>query len=86
MVKTRSSRPARTTSQYLREDVPDELHRDRAEPLLEGERGQVPPERARDAAQVDAAVLAEAAVLDGDEAVLDDRRHAVEVDDDAPLR
>src|SRR5690606_10377644 len=45
----------------------------------------VAPEGARDAAQVDAVVAPEAAVLDRDVPVLDQRRDLVDLDDDAPL-
>ncbi len=53
--------------QRVGEDVPGELHRDRARPLLDTARAHVAPQRAEDPLQVHRAVVAEALVLDRDE-------------------
>src|SRR6202022_1029300 len=57
------------------EDVARKLHRDRAGPLLQRERPQIAPDRSCHTAPVDAAVLVEALVLDGEERACQRRRH-----------
>src|SRR5690606_7474590 len=71
--------------ELLGEDVPSELHRDRAEPFPEGQGRDVAPDRTRDAAQVHAAMLPETPILDGDEAVAEHGGDLFVIDDDAAL-
>ncbi len=66
--------------------VLDELLRDRGATLDDALRAHILPERAHDAASVDAVVLVEAAILDRDDRLPHDRRDVVDVlDEDAAL-
>src|SRR6185295_14999928 len=65
--------------------VLDELLRDRRSTLYDLLAGDVRPDGASDAAQVDAVVLVEAFVLDRDDRLLHDRRDVVRADEDATL-
>ena len=67
--------------------VLDELLRDRRAALDDALRADVLPERAHDAARVDAVVLVEAAILDRDDRLAHDRRDVVDVlEEHAALR
>jgi hypothetical protein len=77
---------ARDRALVLVDRVLDELLRDRGAALHGATVGDVGLDRAEDPADVDAAVLVEPLVLDGDDRVLQPRRDVLGVDHDARLR
>ena len=81
LLELAADRPLRGDARVL-----DELLRDRRAALHDALARHVRPHGASDAAQVDAAVLVEALVLDRDDRLLHDRRDVLGLQEDAALR